>query len=187
MRSDRLFVIALVTSLMGGCAALHRGTQRGAELDRLQGIWEICFVRRATPDHPNHSDFSAGYISLTPMKDPVRSWMHLGPPTHYGVYTVDVARISITRDPRIPLPLVGARVTSDSLYLVLDPFGSHGPIIVRGQMGPNNASGIWFHHAYAFGAEGSFSMKHLATHTLPIPYPVGGPLTSPAIAGCADG
>lgn len=182
MRSDRLLVVALVTSVMAGCAPLHRGTQRDAEPDRLQGIWEICLVRHATSEHPSPSVFSAGYISLTPMEDSVRPWSYVGLPTHYGVYTVDIGAIGITRDPRIPLPLVGARMTSDSLYLVLDPFGSHGSIILQGEM--RNASGIWFHQAYAFGAEGSFSMRHIATYTLPIPYSIGGPLTSPAIAGC---
>lgn len=164
--------------------SLHSGPEPSAEIDRLRGIWEICLTLREAPDGIQRPHFSAGYISLTPMEEPSQPWMYLGHPTHFGVYTADVTQLGITRDPRIPVPLVGARMASDSIYLVLDPFGSHGPVIVRGQLGPDTASGIWFHQSYAWGAEGFFSMRHVGTNTLPVPYPVGGAPTPPAIAGC---
>jgi hypothetical protein len=184
MTCNRLILIVLLNSLFGSCTGLNRGLQHGAELDRVQGIWEICLKPREVLNRAQRSGFSAGYISLTPLEEPTQLWMYLGQPTHYGVYTNDVAQIGIARDPRIPIPLVGARVVSDSVYLVLDPFGSHGPLVVRGQLGRDTASGIWFHQAYAFGAEGTFSMRHVGSRTLPVPYPVGGPATSPATAGC---
>jgi hypothetical protein len=170
--------------MLTACAGLNRTQAAGADLDRLQGIWEVCFTVREQQDTLQAPRFSNGYIALTRMDQPSRPWMYLGDPTHYGVYTADLTRIGIGRDPRIPLPLVGARATSDSIHLVLDPFGSHGPVVVRGQLGRGAAAGTWFHQSYALGAEGTFSMRRVETSTLPVPYPVGGPLTPPAVAGC---
>lgn len=184
MRFRRALLVVLSASILGACAGLGSNRAASGGFDRVQGIWEICLIVRERADTLPGPRFSAGYIVLTRLEEPSRPWMYLGEPTHYGIYTADFAEIGISRDPRIPLPLVGARAASDSVHLVLDPFGSHGPVIVRGQLGRDTASGIWFHQSYAWGAEGTFSMRHLGASTLPVPYPVGGPLTPPAIAGC---
>jgi hypothetical protein len=184
MTSNRVLRGALVASFLGGCAGPISYRQPAAEPDRLAGIWEICLKRHEATGNPQNPPATAGYIALTRMEQFTRPWMYLGEPTHYGVYTADLAQLDIARDPRIPLPLVGARVTLDSIYLVLDPFGSHGPVVVRGRIERDTASGGWFHQAYAFGAEGSFSMRHVGAHSLPVPYPIGVLPTPPALAGC---
>jgi hypothetical protein len=184
MTSIRILLVGLLASLVGACTGLTRRPQHPGESDHLAGIWEVCLLLHEPSDESPKLPFSSGYFALIPMNRPTQAWMYLGQPTHYGVYTADIGVIGVTRDPRIPLPLAGARVAGDSLNLVLDPFGSHGPIVLKGQLRRDTASGTWFHQAYALGAEGSFSLKRIDNRSLPVPYPVGGPLTPPAIAGC---
>lgn len=184
MTSTRLLLVALLTSLLGACTGRKPGPHHVPSPDHLAGIWEMCLLLREPSEGSPSLHFSSGYLALTPLNPPPRPWMYLGEPSHYGLYTADVAEVGITRDPRIPLPLAGARVAGDSLHLVLDPFGSHGPIVLQGELGRDTASGVWSHQAYALGAEGSFSLRRIDNRSLPVPYPVGGPLTPPELAGC---
>jgi hypothetical protein len=185
MRYNHLLLISLLMFQLGSCASLNRTGEAADHAGRLEGIWEVCLAVGRSPSTSERSRHVAGYIAFTRMVQSRRPWMYVGEPSHYGVYTADLAQIGIERDPRIPIPVVGARLAADSVYVVLDPFGSHGPVILHGQLEPSAASGTWFHQAYAFGAEGTFSMKRVEESRLPVPYPVGGPPTPPAIAGCA--
>lgn len=178
------FLVGPAISVLIGCASAGRSVGREPSGGRLEGIWEVCLRVRTAPPESRHSPSVAGFISLTPMTDGAHRWMVLGEPTHYGVYTVALERLGIGGDPRIPVPLAGARTAGDSVYVAFDPFGSHGAVVLRGRLGPDTAAGIWLHQAYAMGAEGTFTMRRLPENTLPVPYPIGGPLVSPTIAGC---
>lgn len=177
-------IFLTVVLLLDGCATTVHRKQENASPGALAGIWELCLDLEQAGMDPPDVEIATGYISLRGVDAGSRSWILLGEPTHYGIYTVDLTRLGIPRDPRIPLPLIGARTAGDSLYMVLDPFGSHGPVTLLGRVRSDTVKGSWFHHAYAMGARGTFAMRRIAEHSLPVPYPIDGPLAAPRIAGC---
>jgi hypothetical protein len=181
-RPRRFAIMAILLST--SCASLAPSVPSKSGGSSLNGIWEICLRLEEAGVNVSQARTSAGYLSLTPFVGQPRPWMYSGAPSHHGVYTVDLARLGIGRDPRIPVPLAGARMVSDSVYLELDPFGSHGSIVMVGRTSPGAIIGNWYHHAYVGGAHGTFTMRKLEESTLPVPYPIGGPLASPPIAGC---
>lgn len=175
--------IAICGWAFTGCT--YAGVQApGVSRDDLSGVWEIC-MRVSTAGGTGAGPFTAGYVSLTRASTQQANWFHLGRPDHYGTYTLDLSAVGIARDPRIPLPLIGVTSVGDSLRLVLDPFGSHGSIVINARH--TNAGvieGEWFHQAYAAGASGVTVMVRIPDDELPLPYPVGGEPVVPAIAGC---
>jgi len=150
----------------------------------LDGTWEFCLRLGEAGFQRPRAEAAVGYLSLMHLVERPRAWMYLGEPTHHGIYTLDLSILGIERDPRNPIPLIGARPSGDSVHLVLDPFGSHGPTVLSGQMISDSISGSWYHHAYAGGATGTFMMKKLEEDRLPVPYSIRGPIASPSIAGC---
>jgi hypothetical protein len=171
--------------------ALVVGAPSGAQVYRgLQGMWEICLeadpASRAFP--PRMVDSVAGYLMLAPLDtvaDPF--WVYLGRPQLYGTYTIELYRLGIRRDPRVPVPVIGARQDADSVHLVLDPFASHGPIILSGIRAGERVVGAWGENAYAGGLRGAFRMQKLEEHRLPLPYSIDGPMIPPELAGCPRG
>lgn len=174
--------VAAIAMMIGGAAAPTR-----SPADPVSGIWEVCLRAEETRLPGRAPAAVAGYLTLTPLEHASRwRWMYLGRPSHYGTYHIDLQAMGIGRAPRVPVPLVGARVAGDSVVLVLDPFGSHGPIVLHGLRDRGEISGPWAEQAYALGAHGTFRMRRISEDDLPLPYPVDGPLTAPSTLECPE-
>lgn len=181
---NRNVVATLVASWLSlGQAALAQQSPETPAVISPVGLWEICLeTGDSTSASPRHMAV-AGYLTLMPLETtPV--WINLGVPTHYGIYALDLAPLGIHRDPRLPIPLVGARVQGDTMVLMLNPFGSHGPILLWGRLGKGQVSGTWSEQAYVGGGSGSFKMSLIEERRLPLPYPIDGPVAAPPISGC---
>jgi hypothetical protein len=177
-------VVLSAMFLATGCASAAYPVRNDSAASPLEGLWELCLRLEEGGIQPPKTETAVGYISLTQAAPHGGSSMNLGQLSHYGIYTADLGSLGIERDPRIPVPLVRARSDRDSAYIVLDPFGSHGSIVLAGHASYGRISGSWYHHAYVEGARGAFFMRKLEAERLPLPYRVGGPLSPPAIAGC---
>lgn len=163
---------------------------RPAGAGAIDGLWEVCLEADPEADArpPRVIDTVAGFLMLSRAASFGRPWTHVGGrPDAYGTYTIDLARLGIGRDPRLPVPLAGARLEGDSLRIVLDPFGSHGSISLEGRLAGDTVRGRWWEDAYVGGHRGTFRMSRLGEDRLPLPYPVGGPLQPPPLAGCPPG
>lgn len=182
----RLHLVVLgALCLATGCVSAAYSVRNDSAPRELEGLWELCLrLDEEEGIQPPQTQTAVGYISLTQGASHRGSSIDSGQLSHYGIYTVDLVSLGIERDPRIPVPLVRAGSHRDSAYVVLDPFGSHGSIVLAGHASSGQINGRWYHHAYAEGAHGSFFMRKLEVERLPYPYRAGGSLSPPPIAGC---
>jgi hypothetical protein len=178
VRATLLLGVVIVGSAQG-IQAQETGEDRTGTIG--EGVWEVCLFA-ARPVQRS----AGGYITLVTTQPTQRPWMLLGTPTHYGTYVLELSRFGVERDPRLPIPLAGARFSADSVDIALDPFASHGAVSLKGRFVSDTIRGEWHHQAYVGGAKGIFTMVRISPDRFPVPYPIGPELRAPLIAGCRD-
>jgi hypothetical protein len=124
--------------LLCGCVSNRSPEQPAPSADRLLGIWEVCVEGNPLAGSAQPPVSLSGFLSLMMARTTEFGWYHLGTPTHWGTYHLELARLGVGKDPRIPVPLVGTRIQGDSVRLVLDAYATHGPVYFFGVLGDDS-------------------------------------------------
>ena len=144
-----------------GCRGSQPVTMPDGEADLLTGIWMIDL-------DPGH--FEAGRAGLAPQASAFvvllpaprgfnPGWISLAAPTHIGAY-------GLRRAPELyadttSFPEAGARVSGDTIRIVLNPGPSHGSLVMIGKAIDGRILGQWWVASYVVSQRGAFLMRRL--------------------------